>query len=215
MGKDLLACLRCFIFLLWLITDFSKDQAFGEPTPNEILMSATKLHCTFKEGVATRWTTEGPISEKGKFDKEFYTFDLIDHRLGKARSGDTTRNVQMSRSPWELTFYFVDDKNRLIPVSIISIFDNYQAGTTNFFSVLSRQGTMRNFGGNHAAQLFGTCKANQARQEANILNLLFLNLWEKASANVHPPNRQANLECCQEGWRSQREAEPGFPPTRE
>ncbi len=93
MRKNLLQILGCFIFILSVFSDFSRDLAFGEPTPNKILMSATKLHCTFNEGVATRWTTEGPISEKGKFEEEYYTFDLIDHQLGKARSGDTTRNV--------------------------------------------------------------------------------------------------------------------------
>ncbi len=159
MGKELLQFHSFCIFILFSVISFPKHLAFGEPNPNEILMSATKLHCTFKEGVATRWTAEGPITEKGEFEKEFYTFDLIDHKLGKARLGGRTEYVKMSRSPWELTFYFVNDKNRLIPNNIISVFDNHQAGTTNFFSVLSRQGTMRLFGGNHAAQLFGTCKA--------------------------------------------------------
>jgi len=160
MNKNILSKLGIFIFSFWLFFGLSNNLAFGKRPPNDILMTAKKLHCIFKHGVATRWTTEGPITEKGFFEDEIYTFNSIDHQLRKARSGDTTRSIEMSRSPWMLTFYSVDDKNKLIPNSIISVFDNYQAGTTNFFAVLSRQGTMRLFGGNHSAQLFGTCKAH-------------------------------------------------------
>lgn len=157
-------CSMVFL-LLPILLAASVNLSNAESPPNEILMKATKLTCTFTSQQNTRWGPNGPITENAQIPDEVITFDSMDHQTKKAliplghMYSWTEKNhpVQFRVFEHSLTFFELAENGELDPV-ITTILDDYLPKSPQFIAVRSAHITSA-FKKGVAVQKLGTCIA--------------------------------------------------------
>ena len=155
------ASYRSLLIALFLVPLGIPDNiSYSESTAQETLLTTTKLTCSFTEGVATRWTSQGPIIEKGSYS-ELHVLQSIDlqKRTAERIRGKWTENVRLRRGYRGISFFSIGKDNKVLPFNITTVFAKYHNTTKDFFAVLSRHGSDTYFGEIKSIQLYGTCIA--------------------------------------------------------
>lgn len=154
----------CYLrhFLLFLLLSASVNVSFAEPTPNDILMNATKLTCTFTSRENTRWGSEGPIRNVGPI-LDHVLFNSINHKTGTAQIlyGDDYQSVRIRVFGYSITFFEVTDNGNLDPV-ITTVLDDYYSDTKTFIAIRSMHVTSA-FKRALAVQKIGTCEPTNSQ----------------------------------------------------
>lgn len=124
-------------------------NSYAELSPNERLMKATRLICTFTSEQQTRWGSNGPFKEEGTILYRV-TFDLINHQTSEAKrrfkkqyvwqDDPEYMPVRIRTLAYSITFFELTESGALDPV-ITTVLDDYSSGTTAFIAVRSSHET--------------------------------------------------------------------------
>lgn len=154
---------------VYLVVSFGVMGMFGtnsyaELSPNERLMKATRLTCTFTSEQQTRWGSSGPIKQEGIIQYPM-TFELINHQTSEAKrrfekqyvwqDDPEYMPVRIRTFSYSITFFELTKSGALDPV-ITTVLDDYSPGTTKFIAVRSYHETSA-FRRALAVQDLGTC----------------------------------------------------------
>jgi len=147
---------RTIVFVIIVVLNLLAHTSYAELTPNEILMNARSLTCTFTSQQNTRWGSEGPVRNGGAI-LETFIFHSINHETGTAVRPWDEENipVRLRVFSFSISFFELTESGELDPV-VTTVLDDYSSGTNEFVAVRSSHITSA-FKRAIARQRLGTC----------------------------------------------------------